>query len=327
MPWRTSRARRAVVFTLASLAPVLSSGCDRDAPAPVPSASVMNPTVTETAMPAPQGSPTRAASPPAGGESPSPLPGARTVTGRASTVTGTVDEATLTAYAAMADRAVAEVSKRWKRPWARRVTVVAPGDAAAFRELVGRADDLSQVAAVTDGPLGTDGRATADRIVLNPDAFARLTTQGRQFVLTHESTHVAVRGSLAGAPPLWLAEGYADHVGYAGAGRRKADLAAPLLAEVAAGTGPTRLPTAGDFDPSQGEIAPSYLASWLAVDLVARRHGEASLQRFYEASTVTSSPADADTAMDRAFVDVLGTTRAAFTKAWLSELNRLAAPR
>ena len=247
--------------------------------------------------------------------------------GRASTVTGTVDTATLTAYAQMADTAVVEVSEHWARPWPRRVTIVAPRDATAFREQVGRADDLSQVAAITDGPVGPSGLAADDRVILNPDAFARLTPTGRQFVITHESTHVAVRASVAGAAPLWLVEGFADHVGYSGAGRSTTELAAPLLAQVQAGTGPTRLPTQADFDPSQGEIGPTYLAAWLAVDLIARRHGERTLQRFYEASTVQASAAQADAAMDRAFADVLGTTRAAFTKQWLAELDRLAAAR
>ena len=327
MPWRTSGAGRAIVVCWCAVTLVVSTGCDRDTAVPTTRASVVTPTSPETARPAPHAPPTLAASPPAGAEPAPPLPGVRTVQGRASTVSGTVDEATLTAYAAMADRAVAEVSGRWKRPWARHVTVVAPRDATAFREQVGRADDLSQVAAITDGPVGPDGRATGDRIILNPDAFARLTPEGRQFVLTHESTHVAVRSSLAGAAPLWLVEGFADHVGYAASGRRRADLAAPLLQRVADGNGPARLPTQGDFDPGQGEIAPTYLAAWLAVDLIARRHGEARLRTFYEASSVTSSPADADTATDRAFADVLGTTRAAFTTAWVSELNRLAASR
>lgn len=327
MPWRDPRLRRAAVVGATALALTSLSACDRADPRPTPQASTTAPSGPESAAPAPSGPPALPASPPAGAEPTTPLEGARTVQGRASTVTGTVDEATLTAYAAMADRAVAEVSARWGRSWPRRVTVVAPGDATAFREQVGRADDLSQVAAVTDGPVGPDGRATGDRIVLNPDAFARLTPEGRQFVLTHESTHVAVRSSLPGAPPLWLAEGYADHVGYAASDRRVTELAAPLLARVAEGAGPTRLPTQADFDPSRGEIAPSYLASWLAVELIARRHGEPRLRQFYEASTVAGSPAQADTAMDRAFRDVLGTGRAEFTKAWLSDLNRLAAPR
>lgn len=253
--------------------------------------------------------------------------GALTVKGRSSTVTGTVDKATLTAYARMADTAVREVSSHWKRTWPRTVTIIAPKDAAAFREQVGRADDLSQVAAITDGPIGPSGLATSDRVILNPEAFARLTPTGRQFVITHESTHVAVRSSLPGAAPLWLVEGFADHVGYSGSGRSTTVLAAPLLDAVAKGAGPKRLPTQGDFDPSQGEIGPTYLAAWLAVDLIARRHGEATLQRFYDASTVQASSAQADAAMDGAFASVLGTTRAAFTKQWLAELKRLATAR
>jgi len=326
MPRRTSRARRAV-FVVGSLLLTLVVACDREAPTPTTSASVVqSPTAPEDPQPAPNASPTIAASPPAGEQTPTPMAGATTVAGRFSTVTGTVDRATLTAYAHMGDTAVAEVSKRWERTWPRKVTILAPKDAASFREQVGRADDLSQVAAITDGPIGASGLATGDRVVLNPDAFARLTPAGRQFVITHESTHVAVRSSLPGAAPLWLVEGFADHVGYAGSGRRRAELAAPLLIEVVAGKGPTRLPTQGDFDPSQGEIGPTYLAAWLAVDLIARRHGEDALQRFYAASRDPNSPALADAAMDQAFVDVLGTTRAAFTTQWLAELSQLAAP-
>ena len=327
MPCRALRVRRTAVAVVTALTLPLVSACDRADPPPPATSTSTGPSGPETPTAAPGGPPTLTPAPPAGGEPSTPLPGSRTVRGRASTITGTVDEATLTAYAAMADRAVAEVSTRWTRTWPRRVSVVAPKDATQFREQVGRADDLSQVAAITDGPIGPDGRATGDRIVLNPDAFARLTPEGRQFVLTHESTHVAVRSSLAGVAPLWLVEGYADHVGYSASDRRVTELAAPLLEKVADGAGPTRLPTQGDLDPARGEIAPGYLASWLAVELIARRHGEPALRRFYEASTVDGSPAQADTAMDRAFRDVLGTSRADFTKAWLSDLNRLAAPK
>ena len=330
MPRATVRARRATVAVAGFLLLPSVGACDRDAPAPTASASVTQvppgrpSSQPQTPPPAPHPPRTEAASPAAGDESPVALPGATTVRGRSSTVTGTVDRTTLTAYARMADRAVVEVSSHWSRSWPRRVSIIAPRDATAFREQVGRADDLSQVAAVTDGPVGTSGLATGDRVILNPDAFARLTPTGRQFVLTHESTHVAVRASLAGAAPLWLVEGFADHVGYSGSGRSTRELAAALLDRVRVGKGPARLPTPGDFDPSQGEIGPTYLAAWLAVDLIARRHGESTLQRFYEASTVRASAAQADAATDRAFIDVLGTTREAFTKQWLAELDRLA---
>lgn len=330
MPRRTSRAPRAAFVVVGSLLLALVSACDRDEPAPTASVSTsasQPATGPVVPQPAPNPSPTIAASPPAGEQTPSAMPGATTVKGRFSTVTGTVDKATLTAYATMADRAVTDVSKHWQRAWSRTVTIIAPQDAASFREQVGRADDLSQVAAITDGPVSASGLATQDRVIINPDAFAKLTTTGRQFVITHESTHVAVRGSVPGAAPLWLVEGFADHVGYAESGRSRAELAAPLLTKVDNGTGPKRLPTQGDFDPSQGEIGPTYLAAWLAVDLIARRHGEAQLQKFYEASTVMDSPAAADTATDQAFANVLGTSRATFTRQWLAELNRLAAAR
>lgn len=324
MPRRTPRARRTACLVVASLLLTLVTACDRDEPAPLTSASATSsPTGPEVPQPAPNSSPTLAASPPAGGQTPS-MAGATKVSGRSSTVTGTVDRATLTAYARMADAAVAEVDKRWQRTWPRRVTIIAPLDATAFRAQVGRTDDLSQVAAITDGPLDAAGLATQDRVVLNPDAFTKLTPAGRQFVITHESTHVAVRSSLAGAVPLWLVEGFADHVGYAGSGRPRTELAAPLLAKVTEGAGPTALPAQGDFDPGQGEIGTTYLAAWLAVDLIARRHGEEALQRFYVASRDPESPARAEAAMDRAFVDVLGTTRAAFTKQWLAQLDQLA---
>ncbi|PRY62654.1 hypothetical protein BCF74_10490 [Knoellia remsis] len=333
MPCGGSRVRSAsvhggVALTLSAVVAVLAACGTGGAPESATSASVappaQTPGVPESPRPAPNVSPSVSASPPAGAPTAKPLPGARTVTGRASSVSGTTDEATLTAYAAMADRAVAAVEQHWTRDWPGRVTLVAPADLTQFREQTGRADDVSQVAAITDGPLDAEGRATADRVVLNPEAFARLTPEGRQFVITHESTHVALRSSLPGAAPLWLVEGFADHVGYAGSSRSRAELAAGLLEKVRAGQGPTRLPTQGDFDPSQGEIAPAYLASWLAVDLIVRRYGEAALQRFYVASTVNASPAQADTAMDAAFREVLGTTRAEFTTQWLAELRRLA---
>ena len=318
MPGGSSRARAAVIAVVGAVT-LAVGGCAGTSSQPAPSAS---------SQPAPSVSSPLAASPSGVDATPPPLPGSRTVTGRSSTVSGTVDEATLTAYASMADRAVAQVSTHWSHPWPRQVSIVAPADATAFRALVGRADDLSQVAAVTDGPVDpTTGLATGDRVVLNPDAFRSLTPVGRQFVITHESTHVAVRASLRGAPPLWLAEGFADHVGYAASGRRKAELAAALLDEVDAGRGPTQLPAQADFDPAQGQIAPTYLASWLAVELIDRRHGPRALQRFYEASTVDTSPAAADAATDTAFGSVLGTTREAFTRLWLSELAVLASPK
>lgn len=318
MPSGTFGARRVSLVVVATVAALSSAACDRAAPEPT-SVTVYEDRPADSALTSPSTAASSTIS-----DHP-PLAGAVTVTGRVSSVTGTVDRSTLTAYAEMADAAVSTVSQRWSRPWPRTLAVVAPGDMTAFREQLGRTDDLRQVAAVTEGPVGADGRATRDRIVLNPDAFARLTKEGRQFVITHEATHVAVRSSLPGSAPLWLAEGYADHVGYSGSTRTPTELATSLLERVERGQGPTELPGADDLTSGTGDIAPAYLGAWLAVDLIARDHGESDLRRFVEASTVTGGEAAADAAADRAFVDVLGTTRATFTRQWLARLRTLAA--
>ena len=68
--------------------------------------------------------------------------------------------------------------------------------------------------------------------------------------LVKELVHVAVRATVPGRPALWLAEGYADHVGYARSFVPVERLVAPLLAEVRTGRGPTQLPTADELEPS-----------------------------------------------------------------------------
>ena len=116
----------------------------------------------------------------------------------------------------MVDRAVPALREQWTGAPAR-VLVLAPSTAAEADALLGRAPSsgAAPVAATTEGPTGAAGTATGDRVVLDPTAFGRLTASGRDVVLTHELAHVAVRSTVPGRPAAWLAEGYADHVGYA----------------------------------------------------------------------------------------------------------------
>ena len=125
-----------------------------------------------------------------------------------------------------------------------------------------------------------------------------------------------------GARPAWLAEGYADHVGYARADVSTARLVAPLVGAIRTGHGPRRLPTASDLQPTSGDIEVPYLAAWQAVELIAHDHGEAALRRLVAAGASTGSDADAEAATDAALVSVLGTTRAELTDRWLTRLGR-----
>jgi hypothetical protein len=189
--------------------------------------------------------------------------------------------------------------------------------------------EVGQVAAITDGPFDPQGRAGADRVVVNPAAFARLQERGQQVVLSHEATHVAIRATTDRPVPLWLSEGTADYVGYRLSGATRQEVAAPLLEQIRAGKGPTALPAAGEFDPSHSTIAPSYNAAWLAVSRIVDRFGRAALVRFYLTAATSPAPGapagDPDANVRSAFGSVLHTTEAQFTQDWLRYLRTLAA--
>lgn len=258
------------------------------------------------------------------------LPGFTVVRSTTTLVMGTGPASRLRPYLALGNLAVQRVDAVWTVPWTSRLVLVVPGTAAQMAEQVGQdKGSVAQVAAVTDGPFDAQGRAGADRVVVNPGAFATLERRGQQVVVTHEATHVAIRATTDRPVPLWLSEGMADYVGYHDVGATRRQVAAALLAKVRAGTGPRALPTPGDFDPSRTTIAPSYNAAWLAVNRIVDRYGGKALVRFY--ATVATTPAgssgpaqDPDAAAAAAFVSVLHTTQAAFTKEWLAYLNGLA---
>jgi len=240
-------------------------------------------------------------------------------------VVGTVDEVTRTAYAQWVERAHELAVAAWPSgaPMPPLV-VVAPATATDYLAWSKAAAGTDQVAAVTDGPLDATGRAVADRVLLNPDALARLSPDGRAFVIAHEAVHVRLRAELAGQAPLWLSEGFADHVAYAATGLTPTTIAADALAPVRAGNLPTRLPDHGDFNAEAATIGPTYQRSWVLVTLLVDRHGVEAVREFIRAAAIPGTQADAEAAADRALVSVLGTTRAQLLSDWQARLQELA---
>lgn len=222
----------------------------------------------------------------------------------------------LSRTAAEVDRAVPAVSAVWGSGWARRVVVQVPRDAAELRAIVGGSTDFSRIAAVATAELRVDraGRHPyADRVLLNPATFRTLSPLGRRIVLTHEVTHVATRAATGPGTPLWLAEGFADYVGYRATGISVRTAADELARAVRTGRLPAALPTRSDFAGSNPALPLAYEGGWLACRLIAATAGVAGLVRFFRA-------AGAGTA-DRAFGDVLHTTPATFTAAWRRSLT------
>ena len=252
-----------------------------------------------------------------------------------------------------ADVSAAGVDAVWGAGWPRVVVLVVPQNVTQMAEVLGRADSagqpvtagLDQVAAVTSGELTRccDGASgVADRVVVNPVPFARLTLLGRRVVLTHEFTHVATRAAARVTPPLWVEEGFANYVGYRTSGLPPALIAVDLAPLVRNGTAEPRLPSSSAFDPALGPIAPAYADSWLAFDLMARNDPRRAVAFFRVAAGLPAGPGSgacsrtppgapgvtggpgapgsvsSQQALAAAFSQVLGTDQARFEQSWRS---------
>ena len=248
--------------------------------------------------------------------------GLHVVSSRSTLVVGNVPVRQLTAYRDQVDAAHATIAATWRRPWPGRVVVVAPATTAQMRALLGdEAGRVDTVAAVTSSRVDPGDVATSDRVVVNPEAFADLTTAGRQEVLAHEATHVAVRSSVAGTVPLWLSEGIAELVGYAAAHVDDDVVTAALHAHVRSHGLPTGLPADDAFDKPGAAVA--YNEGWAAARLIDRQVGAAGLTRFYLEVASAEPYAQVLVPTERAFESVLGTSQAEFTRRWRAEIRAL----
>ena len=244
-------------------------------------------------------------------------------------VIGDLPQVTLRAYLALGDAAHDRIAAVWGE--AQPTVVVAPSslDKLTAQLGPGRGGGFDQIAAVTDGPLVRDTSAQSDRVYLNPEAFKELSPTGRSVVVTHELTHVTVRATTSRAVPVWLSEGFADDVALAPTGLPVRSVTDDLLDQVRAGKGPTSLPDEVAFDPSKGQIAPSYSGAWLAVSRLRQKYGQAKIVAFYRAvagpkAGEPSVRTPADQLARTAFESILGTTQDAFVADWLAYLKRLA---
>lgn len=208
------------------------------------------------------------------------------------------------------------VSDAWPERWAGRVVVLVPDSVQDMAELLGSpAANYRGIAAVTTGETGGRGTAPADRVIVNPQAYAMLGTFGQRVVLTHETTHVATRTSTSAATPTWLSEGFADWAAYRDGDRTAAEVAPELTDAVRRGELPAALPTGEDFgfagDPDR--LARAYEGGWLACELIADQWGEEKLIAFYRA---VGGHSGRDGAVEQAMHEILDTTPQDFTARW-----------
>ncbi|THA35882.1 hypothetical protein E6R18_02945 [Streptomyces sp. A1277] len=218
--------------------------------------------------------------------------------------------------AATADEAVPAVTAAWPERWAGRVVVLVPDSVQEMGELLGSpAANYRGIAAVTTGETGGSGKAPADRVIVNPEAYALLGDFGQHVVLTHETAHVATRTRTSAATPTWLSEGFADWAAYRDQERTAEEIAPELADAVRAGDGPAALPEDDDFAfaGDAARLAKAYEGGWLACELIAGHWGEAKLFAFYRA---VGGHRARDGAVEDALHEVLGTTAQDFTARW-----------
>jgi hypothetical protein len=229
-------------------------------------------------------------------------------------ILGLEPSASLRTYATAVDHAVPRVDAVWGTGWARQVLVEVTRTEDEMSAILGGAPSAyRQLAAVTRGELGSEeGSSAAERIIVNPKAYRELSDVGRQVIMGHEITHVAARERTQAWTPRWLAEGFADYVGYRESGLNVRVIAQELAGDVRGGYQPAGLPTDADFAATNDGLAQSYEMSWLACRLIAEHYGEATLVAFYRA---VGEPGGG-TELTKAFTNVLDTTPADFARRW-----------
>jgi hypothetical protein len=239
------------------------------------------------------------------------------VRGAHSLVLGLGPAAALRGYAADADHAVPQVRAAWgSAGWPGTVVVEAPKTLDQLGALLdAEPGDYKDIAAITTGELGGSASAPADRVLVNPDAFGRLSAFGRQVVLTHETTHVATRLATTPQTPVWLAEGFADWVAYRQSGRTAPEIAPELAEDVRAGRTPTALPADADFGPTAPRLAQAYEGGWLGCRLIADEWSPATLRAVYRDAGTGAS-------LDSVLKARLGLTAADFTARWRAYVGR-----
>jgi hypothetical protein len=232
-----------------------------------------------------------------------------------SLVLGLPDDDVLRPIADEVDSAVPRVDDVWGRNWPRRVLVLVTRTEDEMAALLGgKASSYAQLAAITRGELGVaEESAAAERVVINPRAYADLSDVGRRVIMTHEITHVAVRSATQDWTPMWLAEGFADYIGYRGSGLSVKFIAQELVDDVKAGKDPTELPSDADFDTTNPQLPQAYEMAWLACKMIVDDDGQDALLAFVRRA---GQPGGTAASVVDAFTSILHTTPAQFTRDW-----------
>ena len=200
--------------------------------------------------------------------------------------------------------------------WRPSVVVEVPASAAGLDAALGAAPGgYAAVAAVTTTVDGSQDPAAPVHVFVNPDVAGGLRDEGGQVVMTHEVVHAAT-GAAFSPVPLWLLEGFADHVALRPVRLPLSVTAARIARDVRREGPPARLPGPQEFDTSADRLQAAYESAWLACVVLAEQVGEDGLLRVYRA-------ADAGTPVAAA-LRAEGISKERLVRLWQQRLEDLA---
>jgi hypothetical protein len=218
---------------------------------------------------------------------------------------------------------IPRVSAVWGHGWPERAVILLPSTQSELARVVDDYGDLDNIAAVATAEVQVGSRRpdpVGNRIGIYPANWSKLSPLGQRIVLTHELTLVATRAVTSGATPTWLAEGFADYVGYLGSGVPTTFVAQDLGAAVRAGRTPRHLPQSGAFDGANARLSVAYESAWMACRLIADRWGQSALVHLYAA--VGRSRLGPALAVDLAMRRLLHVSASTFTARWRGYVRR-----
>ncbi|WP_050669259.1 hypothetical protein [Luteipulveratus halotolerans] len=179
-------------------------------------------------------------------------------------VTGAIPLERRRAYRSHVTTAMREVTSLWHTDWRTvgvRLVVATSGE--EFARLTGRPAN-GTVPAVT---------TAAGVVVVHPALWTSTSADGRQVVITHELTHVALgQGRLTGVP-LWVIEGSAEVTAYRSTGLSPRQVAPSLFRAVASGELPTGPPPDDEVRSTDGSPTLAYQKAWAWCSFLAQRRG------------------------------------------------------
>lgn len=225
------------------------------------------------------------------------------------------------------DAAAVERMDRLARRAATRVTDVLGVDLPLVVEVPASGEELDRVLGAKDGEyaaiaavttfVGRDtGRRTPVHVFVNPDVMAGLGPHGSQVVMTHEATHL-VTDAVRARSPLWLLEGYADHVALRDTALPLSRTAGQIAQQVRDDGVPAGLPGPAEFDAQVTHLGAVYESAWRAVEVLVAAAGEATVHELYRRTAAGES-------LDAALLALYGFGEEELTRRWQADLRTLA---